>query len=214
MIKRFRVADKKKKSPPDTSGISVSQLIADAHLPVSIRAINTLPENPKLRLYRTLIPIQVLANFDINPRTWKNPDKEPQVSLVADAGTSSVKISAWNGENPQDHFFYIELADNAFNGIDLYFLIVNDPAAERYDIDIDARGRDTLFGTIHRNREAEEKAMRAGLAPCQVRQGLREIAQRLPRDGIGHFRKQAQMIGIAEQLLVERYGFFNSIQPD
>jgi hypothetical protein len=79
MFQRLRVATKPKKVGPDPGNISISQLIGDAHLPVTIKALNSLPENPKLRLYRTLIPIQVLAEFDINPRTWNNPDKLTQV---------------------------------------------------------------------------------------------------------------------------------------
>lgn len=173
MFRRLRVTEKTKIVSPDPGIISVSQLIGDAHLPVTIKALNTLPENPKLRLYRTLIPIQVLAEFDINPRTWKNPDKLSQVRLVAGVETNLVKISAWYGEDPSNEFFYLELADNAYNGIDLNFLIANDPTSRKYNTDFDEQGRETLFGTVHRNHAEEEKAMQAGLAPGQVRVGLR-----------------------------------------
>ena len=125
MFKRLRVKPEPQKVGPDPGGISVSQLIGDANLPVTIKALNSLPENPKLRLYRTLIPIQVLADFDINPRTWRNPDKLPQVKLDAEKDSNKVKITAWYGEDPSNEFFYLELADNAYNGIDLNFLIVN-----------------------------------------------------------------------------------------
>ena len=173
MFKRLRVKPEPKKVGPDPAGISVSQLIGDANLPVTIKALNSLPENPKLRLYRTLIPIQVLAEFDINPRTWKNPDKLTQVKLVADAETNLVKISAWYGEDPHNEFFYLELTDNPYNGIDLNFLIVNDPTREKFHTDIDDEGKETLFGTVRRNLAEEEKAMQAGLAPGQIRAGLR-----------------------------------------
>jgi hypothetical protein len=82
MFRRLRVKTTPKEDGPKLSDISIPQLIGDASLPVTINALNSLPENPKLRLYRTLMPIQVLANFDINPRTWKNPDKIPQVKLA------------------------------------------------------------------------------------------------------------------------------------
>jgi hypothetical protein len=115
----------------------------------------------------------VLADFDINPRTWKNPDKQPQVKLEAGQGSDKVKITAWSGEDPANEFFYLELADNSYNGIDLNFLIVNNPFSQRFRTDFDEQGRDTLFGTVHRNHAEEEKAMRAGLAPGQIRAGLR-----------------------------------------
>jgi len=169
MFKRLRV----KPEPTPSVDISVSQLIGDASLPVTIKALNSLPENPKLRLYRTLIPLQVLAEFDINPRTWKNPDKLQQVKLEAEAGSDKVRITAWYREDAGNEFFYLELADNPFNGIDLNFLVANNPLAERFRTDFDDAGNETLFGTVHRNLAEEEKAMRAGLAPGQTREGLR-----------------------------------------
>lgn len=172
MFKRLRV-----KPEPRTNTIngeiSISQLIGDANLPVTIRALNSLPENPKLRLYRALIPVQVLAEFDINPRTWKNPDKLQQVRLEAEAGSDKVKITAWYGEDIRNEFFYLELADNQYSGIDLNFLVANNPLAERFRTDIDDTGNETLFGTVHRNHGEEEKAKGAGLAPGQIREGLR-----------------------------------------
>jgi len=173
MFKRLRVKSEPQMVGPDPSGISISQLIGDANLPVTIKALNSLPENPKLRLYRTLIPIQVLADFDINPRTWKNPDKLTQVKLEAEMDSNKVKLHAWYGEDPSDEFFYLELADNVYNGIDLNFLVVNNPLSPKFHTDFDDEGRETLFGTVRRNLAEEEKAMRAGLAPGQIREGLR-----------------------------------------
>jgi len=173
MFKRLRVKPEPQKVGPDLGEISISQLIGDASLPVTIRALNSLPENPKMRLYRTLIPIQVLAEFDINPRTWKNPDKLQQVKLDAGHGGDKVKITAWYGDDPQNEFFYLELADNQYNGIDLNFLIVSNPLSPKFRTDLDDAGMDTLFGSVRRNLIEEEKAMKAGLAPGQTREGLR-----------------------------------------
>jgi hypothetical protein len=173
MFKRLRVKPEPQRVGPDPAGISISQLIGDANLPVTIKALNSLPENPKLRLYRTLIPIQVLADFDINPRTWQNPGKLRQVRLEAEKDSNKVKITAWYGKDPSNEFFFLELADNAYNGIDLNFLIVNNPTSPRFRTDFDDQGRETLFGTVRRNLFEEERAMRAGLAPGQIREGLR-----------------------------------------
>jgi hypothetical protein len=173
MFKRLRVKTEPRKIEPDPGEVSVSQLIGDASLPVTIKALNSLPENPKLRLYRTLIPIQVLAEFDINLRTWRNPDKLQQVKLDAEQGSDKVKISAWYGDDPGNEFFYLDLADNQYNGIDLNFLIVSNPTSPKYRTDYDEQGMETLFGTVRRNLPEEEKAMGAGLAPGQVREGLR-----------------------------------------
>jgi len=173
MFKRLRVKPEPQNVGTDLGEISISQLIGDASLPVTIRALNSLPENPKLRLYRTLIPIRILAGFDINPRTWKNPDKEQQVKLEAEQGSDKVKIHAWYGDDPQNEFFYLELADNQYNGIDLNFLIANNPTSQKYRTDYDDEGIETLFGSVRRNLTEEAKAMKAGLAPGQIREGLR-----------------------------------------
>ncbi len=173
MFKRLRVNPEPKKIGPDLGNISIAQLIGDANLPVTLKALNSLPDNPKQRLYRTLIPVQVLADFDINPRTWKNPDKLAQVRLDAEQGSDKVKITAWYGEDPQNEFFYLELSDNQYNGIDLNFLIVNNPVSPKFHTDFDEEGKETLFGTVRRNLAEEAKAMRAGLAPGQIREGLR-----------------------------------------
>ncbi len=173
MFKRLIVKAEPAKTTPDYGEISISQLIGDVSLSVSIKALNSLPENPKLRLYRTLIPIQVLAEFDINPRTWKNPDKLQQVKLEAEPGSDKVRITAWYGDDPQNEFFYLELADNQYSGIDLNFLIANNPLSGKYRTDYDDEGKETLFGTVRRNLAEEQRAMQAGLAPGQTREGLR-----------------------------------------
>ena len=172
MFKRLIVKSEPQKVGADLGEISISQLIGDASLPVTIRALNSLPENAKLRLYRALIPVQVLAEFDINPRTWRNPEKQQQVRLEAQPGSDKVKITAWYGDDPRNEFFYLELADNQYNGIDLNFLIANNPTCEKFRTDYDDEGKETLFGTVRRNLAAEEKAMHAGLAPGQIREGL------------------------------------------
>ena len=98
MFKRLRVKNEPPKIGPGLGEISISQLIGDASLPVTIRALNSLPENPKMRLYRTLIPIQVLAEFDINPRTWKNPDKLQQVKQVRGVHVLAVTLGEADAE--------------------------------------------------------------------------------------------------------------------
>src|SRR5208337_753163 len=68
--------------------------------------------------------------------------------------------------------------------LELSFVVINDPRGERFAIDRDPQGRDTLFGTTLRNIPEEERAMKAGLSPGQVRPGLRmlrELMQLLER---------------------------------
>jgi len=59
----------------------------------------------------------------------------------------------------------------------LDFLIINDPFSERFNVDVDEFGRDTLLGTRSRNIPEEVRAMEAGLAPGMVRHGLRLLKE-------------------------------------
>jgi hypothetical protein len=172
MFRSLRVKAEPVRHGPEPGSIPVKQLIGDASLPVSIQAINTLPENAKLRLYRTLAPIELLAAAEINPRTWKDAQGVTRVAMQAEEGSGKLRLYAWAGDDPEDVFFDLELSDNAFSGIDLNFLILNDPVAEKFGIDRDEEGRATHFGAVHRNLAEEDRAMRAGLAPGQVRAGL------------------------------------------
>ena len=47
MLKYFRVKGQAEKVVPDLGAISASLLESDAHLPVTIRQLNNLPENVK-----------------------------------------------------------------------------------------------------------------------------------------------------------------------
>ncbi len=59
----------------------------------------------------------------------------------------------------------------------LDFLIINDPFSERFNVDVDEFGKDTLLGTRSRNVPEEVRAMEAGLAPGMVRRGLRLLKE-------------------------------------
>lgn len=212
MFQKLRVKSEPKKLAPDFGEVSITQLIEDASLPVSIRALNSLPEDPKTRLYRTLIPLVLLQDLGINPRTWKNTAKEEQVSLEARPDSDRVKLTIWRGADPAEQVLLLELADNQFNGIDLNFVISSDPDAPRYDIDQTVDGKDTGFGTLQRNLQAEEEAMQAGLAPAQVRRGLkrsREIFSHLEifLSMLAHHAIYLEPLTYASAWLFERRGF-------
>jgi hypothetical protein len=172
MFRNLRVRKQPVKIVPDDGSISVDQLSQDASLPISLRQINELPNNAQKRIYRSLLPPALLARFGIDPITWKGPGGSQLVRLDTDAGAGKTNISVSFTPGAQDDFIFIGLADNAFNGIELELLVLNDPDGERFDTDRDPTGAATLFGTVRRNLAAEERAMQRGLAPAQIRRGL------------------------------------------
>src|SRR4030065_1339496 len=72
-----------------------------------------------------------------------------------------------------DPILSIQVSDGAdFSQINWDFLVVIDRESERFHIDIDSEGRDTLWGRAIRNLFEEERALKTGLAPGQTRKGL------------------------------------------
>lgn len=197
---------------PDLGAISVSLLERDPSLPFTIRQLNKLPENVKRRVYRGLIPASLLARFGIDPIEWTGPGKQPQVFLAADSATDKVLISARASADPQDEFLALELADNSLNGIELNLIVLSDSAAPRFPIDCTEDGQPTMFGTLQRNLKAEAAAKTAGLAPGQVRLGLR--GSRILFDqldtflsALGHRAYFLEPLTYASAWLFERRGF-------
>ena len=158
--------------PVDPSRLSREWLSRDPNTPISLLQINDLPENVKLRIYRNLLPSSLVSRFGIDPVSWRGIGNEAVFRLRADGGSGSVHIWWRTTSEPIDEFFRLELADNSYNGIDLHLLILNDPEKPTFRTDIDEEGNLTHFGTARRNLKEEQRAMQAGLAPAQIREGL------------------------------------------
>ncbi len=212
MLRYFRVKRQPERVVPDLGAISISLLEGDPALPFTIRQLNNLPENVKRRAYRALISPSLLTRFGIDPIQWTNSSREPLVDLHADSGTDKVLITARTSAAPEDEIFALELADNSLNGIELNLILLSDPSAPRYAIDRTEDGQPTMFGTLKRNLKAEEAARAAGLAPGQVRLGLR--GSRLVFDqldtflsALGHRAYFLEPLTYASAWIFERRGF-------
>ena len=212
MFKYLRPQQGPRKVAPDPEELSVSQLIGDYSLPISIRGINGLPDDAKRRIYRTLIPSSLLTRAGVNPITWKGLDGNLPVVLVAEPEKGLVNLSIKDSAAASDVFFCVELADNAFNGIDLNLLLLNDPSSPRFRTDYDDEGKPTYFGTVRRNLAEEERAMRAGLAPGQIRSSLSAsqlVFQQLDTflSFLSHHALSLEPLTYASAWVFERRGF-------
>ncbi|KXK10614.1 MAG: hypothetical protein UZ14_CFX002003222 [Chloroflexi bacterium OLB14] len=132
--------------------------------------------------------------------------------MKADSGTEKVLLSARTSPSLDDEFFALELADNMLNGIELNLILLNDPTSPRYNTDIDAQGKPTMFGTLRRNIDEELRAKEAGLAPGQVRNSL--TASKLVLDQldtflatIGHQAYFLEPLTYASAWIFEKRGF-------
>jgi hypothetical protein len=192
--------------------ISALRLMRDPDLPVPLHAINQFSQGAKKRLYRTLLPPDLLAAYGINPITWRGPEGEKHVLIVAPPDKGVVKVVVKHRPEAHDPVAYLELVDNGFNGINVVLLVLNDPEAPRFDTDISEQGEPTLFGTVHRNLPAELAAKEAGLAPGQVRTGLRASQMAVRHleafmTMLGHPIYYGEPLTYAAAILFERRGF-------
>jgi len=184
-------------------------LLKDLEL-YSIGQINRLPEEQRQQVYRHLIPFEILLRFEIDPQTLTDDAGRPL--CTCEPGDSSVEVSlrhAWEAEDP---VLYLQLADTPNNQIEVTMFVVNDPHGERYDIDRLPDGTSTYFGTLARNVEEEVRAMEAGLAPGQVRRGLRATRRLMPileqfMAALHHDSFYIQPLAYHNAIFFERLGF-------
>lgn len=177
----------------------------------TIGGINLLPEAEKRAIYGSLIPAELIQRFHLPPDLV---DSEGRSLLRARwaPGSPSVELSLYHRADFADPILYGHLADTMNGQIHVLLYVLNDPDSPRFDVDRMPDGRPTKFGTLVRNLEAEQAALEAGLAPGQVRRGLR-----LLRPAILAFEKFVERLGhelyFVEPLyyhnavIFERYGF-------
>jgi hypothetical protein len=178
----------------------------------SIRQINDLPREQTVAVYRRLIPDDLLPRFGIGPVTWTNAEGVKLVDIEAAPGTSFVRIRVFPFPEFPDPLFQLELGDTGNHQLEILLVIINDPHSERFNIDRDWSGEPTKFGLMGRNLEEEERAMKAGLAPGQIRKGLRQVSrqQQLVEDfaaGLDHAIYLANPLGYHNAVFLEWQGF-------
>jgi len=121
--------------------------------------------------------------FRIDPETLRTPDGTKVIEITAPDKALEVIIEVRLGPKDPDPVYYIEFSDSK-DTVELMwdFIKVIDPSAPRFATDVDPRGRSRWLNWTTRNIPEELKALEAGLAPGQIRRGLRlmrEINRRI-----------------------------------
>lgn len=143
----------------------------------SIAQLNALPTSVREQLYLRLLPEELLARFAVDRRTLLAPAGERLVRISAGDDKPWARVELRAGEHDRDPVLLVDIGMSAFAVPELSLVQVNDPMAPRYSIDRDEDGRDTLLGTASRNPQEEARALADGLAPGQVRRGLRMLGR-------------------------------------
>ena len=180
--------------------------------PIFLRELPKHNEEFRHTLAHMLLPVEVLVQFGVDPITLR--DKEGRV-MVHTAHSEDGMVWAMRllyNLDPRDPLMEIELGDTPFNRVAVNWVAMNDPRAPRFDIDRMPDGSSTLRGTAQRNIQAEIAAKEAGLAPGQVRKGLRHFG-RLQEDleqvfaAMHHYEFDVEPLFYHAAILFERYGF-------
>lgn len=182
-----------------------------ADFPSSIREINSLSAADKQAIYVTLLPDWLFTQYGIHRETLTF-EGLPVVQFRCPQGSRALEISARRRSNDTDPMLYLNMADTFNNQLLVLLVVVNDPDSVRYNVDIDEQGNSTHLGTTGRNLAAEEAALHAGLAPGQIRRGLRSFKQSVPIfenfiARMGHDLFLIEPMAYHNAIVFERYGF-------
>jgi hypothetical protein len=143
----------------------------------SIPEINALPREVAEALYLRLVPEELLDRFAINPSTLCDKDGRRLVRVTAPPTEAWARVEVRSSPDDRDPALLVDVEMSPLSVPELAFVQITDPAGPRYAIDRDLDGRDTLFGTTSRNVDEERRALQSGLAPGQVRRGLRLLSR-------------------------------------
>jgi hypothetical protein len=146
-------------------------------LPLSVYEINSMPEKERERFLSVLVPRRLLEMFSIDPETFRNDKGVRCVRFVCPEKMPFLQVDLRRDPGDRDAVYFLDLSNSPFGQMEISFVIVNDPGSERFDIDVDEHGQDTYFGTARRNVPEEIRAKKAGLAPGQVRRGLKAMKE-------------------------------------
>src|SRR5690606_13801806 len=137
---------------------------------------------------------------------------EQVVRMRCPAGSRSVEMSIRHHPHVLDPLVYFHMIDTFNNQLMVLLVVINDPDAERYTVDRDLDGHETHFGTSSRNVPEEIRAMEAGLAPGQIRRGLRSFRSSIPLfedfvSRMSHDLFLIEPLSYHNAVAFERYGF-------
>lgn len=178
--------------------------------PSTIGSLNRLPEEEKRAIYARYVPRELIERFELPD--LNSPAGRALMNFDFAPGSSDVRMRLYHRAGFPDPVLYAHLTDTLNGQVHVLLYILNDPASPRFDVDKLPDGTPTQFGTRHRNVQAEAAALEAGLAPGQVRRGLRLLGPAIEAfEGfvvsLGHDMYFVEPLYYHNAVIFERYGF-------
>lgn len=179
--------------------------------PSSIRGINELPDELKKKIYTRLLPSQIFSEYNLPPDLI-DQNYHDLLEIQCTPGSTIAEMSVYHKVGFPDPIIYGQITDTSYGQIHILFYVINDPEAPRFDIDRMPDGSSTDYGTTQRNIPEELKAMEHGLAPGQIRRGLRLMNSAIETfeefsSFLGHDRFFAEPLFYHNAVILERAGF-------
>ncbi len=185
---------------------------ADPAMLRGLADINELASAERDHIYLALVPPEVCRRFDLDPVAFTDSQGRPVVRVEALRGGRWARIRLLHRGDAVDPTLFLHLAESRFGHLQIVFIICSDPEGPRFGVDLDEAGQTTDLGIRSRNLREEASAMRAGLAPGQVRRGLRVLGAVLERiEALALRLDKAALVLEASfyhnAILYERHGF-------
>jgi hypothetical protein len=177
----------------------------------TIYSINQLSPEGKRAIYSQIIPSELTMAFNFNPDFY-DQDGNDLLRIKAEPGSSDAEIALYHRHDFNDPILYCQSVDTINGQVHILLYILNDPDSPRFDVDRNPDGTSTKLGAESRNLPAEIAAMQAGLAPGQVRRGLRMLGAVINTfdkfvQSQGQYYYFAEPLYYHNAILFERYGF-------
>jgi hypothetical protein len=177
----------------------------------NISGINRLTAAEKRAAYSLLIPPELVSRFKLNP-FYFDQNGIDLLTLHCKPGNSSAEMKLFHQAGFPDPILYGQVADTINGQVHVLLYVLNDPDSPRFDVDRMPDGSETKFGTLKRNLPAEISALEYGLAPGQIRRGLRLLGSAIQAferfvAALGQDLFFTEPLYYHNAIIFERYGF-------
>lgn len=165
----------------------------------------------KREVYRRMIPPELIAHFEMDQSLIDGQGND-LLHLNCPPGVAAAEMALYHQLGFEDPVLYGQINDTVNGQIHVLLYILNDPDSPRFDVDRTSDGKETKFGTVYRNLEAEQDAMKYGLAPGQIRSGLRLLGEAIQTfeqfvASLGNELYFVEPLYYHNAIIFERYGF-------
>lgn len=179
---------------------------------IRLQEINARSPSEKEHVYVSLVPPAFCERYGLDPVTLTDPQRKSLARIEAPPGEASVRLTLRHCADAVDPALFLRLDESRYGNLQITWIILSEPEGPRFGVDLDDEGNVTDLGARFRNLREEEAAMRAGLAPGQIRPGLRMLRAVLDRieDFASRLGKPALVLEAFfyhNALTYERHGF-------